>query len=58
MKKIMVKYTMEISENKFDKYCRRVMLTKKKAIVDLRDLAEASGRVMVYGKVENTLEAK
>lgn len=58
MKKIMVKYTIEIPEDKFDKYCRKIMITKKQTVVDLRDLAETSGRVIVYGKIENTLEAE
>ena len=58
MKRILVKYVMEIPEDRFEKYCIKSMTTKKKAIVDLRDRAEASGRVLVHKKIEHTLEMK
>ena len=56
MKRIMVKFTVEIDNAKFDKYCEKQMIGKKVAVVNLRDFAETAGRVLIYDKIETILE--
>ena len=48
MKKIQVKYTIEIPEDKFEKACTKALCSKKDMIATLRDKAEVNGRVIVY----------
>lgn len=48
MKKIQVKYTIEIPEDKFEKVCKKTLCSKKDMIATLRDKAEVNGRVIVY----------
>ena len=58
MKKILVRYTIEIPEDKFEKFCNKTRTTKKFAIVDLRIMAETAGRTTVYNEIEDVLERK
>ena len=55
MKKIHVKFTMEIPEDKFEKACHRVMLSKKIMTFNLRDMAEVHGRTQVYNWVDDVV---
>ena len=48
MKKILVKYTMEIPEDRFEKSCYKTMINKKEMTFKLRDMAETHGRTQVY----------
>ena len=58
MKKIMVKYNLEIPEDKFEKACKKVMIGKKEMIKNLRDRAEIHGRVTAYEFVDNLVNKK
>ena len=53
MKKILVKYTMEIPEDKFEKACFKAMVNKKTMTFKLRDMAETHGRTQVYNWVDD-----
>ena len=55
MKKIMVKFTMEIPEDKFDKACYKAMVNKKTMTFKLRDMAEVHGRTEVYNWVDEVV---
>ena len=52
MIRIMVKYTMEVTEDKLEKYCDRVGLTRANGKRFLKDMAETQGRVEVYNHVD------
>ena len=39
MKKIRIKYTTEISNDDFEKYCKTYMIGKKDAVIQLRESA-------------------
>ena len=58
MKKIMVKFTMEIPEDKFDKACFRAMVNKKTMTFNLRDMAEVHGRTQVYNWVDEVVNKR
>lgn len=51
-KNIRISYTLEVSERKFEKACKRAMLSKKVMITELRDMAEIHGRVSAYEFIE------
>lgn len=53
MKKVQVKYTMEIPEDKFEKACTKALCSKKDMIKTLRDKAEVNGRVVVYEFIDS-----
>ena len=52
MIRIMVKYTMEVTEDKLEKYCDRVGLPRATGKRFLKDMAENQGRVEVYNHVD------
>ena len=52
MKRIMIKYTIEIPEDRLDKYCNKVNLTKNAAKKLIKDVAENEGRVEAYNHVD------
>ena len=52
MIRIMVKYTMEVTEDKLEKYCDRGGLTRATGKRFLKDMAETQGRVEVYNHVD------
>ena len=58
MKKILVKFTMEIPEDKFDKACFRAMVNKKTMTFNLRDMAEVHGRTQVYNWVDEVVNKR
>ena len=53
MKKVQVKYTMEIPEDKFEKACTKALCNKKYMIATLRNKAEVNGRVVVYEFIDS-----
>ena len=55
MKKIMVKYTMEIPEDKFEKACKKAWISNKEMIKDLRQRAEINGRVSVHKFIDKII---
>ena len=58
MKKILVKYTMEIQEDKFEKSCYKTMINKKEMTFKLRDMAETHGRTQVYNWVNEIISKR
>ena len=58
MKKILVKYTLEIPEDRFDKVCFKAMIGNRDLTFKLRDMAEVSGRTMVYNWVDGVVNKK
>ena len=48
MKKILVRYTMEVPVEKFDKACKIAMMVTNPMIAKLRQMAEINGRVSVH----------
>ena len=52
MIRIMIKYRMEIPEDRLDKYCDIVGLTRATGKRFLKDMAETQGRVEVYNHVD------
>ena len=54
MKKILVKYTLEIPEDRFNKACFKAMIGNKDLTFKLRDMAEVSGRTRVYDWIDTT----
>ena len=58
MKKIQVKFTMEIPEDKFEKACYRAMVNKKTMTFNLRDMAEVHGRTQVYNWVDEVVNKR
>ena len=51
----MVKFTMEIPEDKFDKACYKAMVNKKTMTFKLRDMAEVHGRTQVHFWVDEVV---
>ena len=58
MKKKLVKYTLEIPEDKFNKACFKAMIGNRDLTFKLRDMAEVSGRTMVYNWVDEVVDKK
>jgi len=58
MKKILVKYTLEIPEARFEKACFKAMIGNKDLTIKIRDMAEVSGRTMVYDWVDEVVNKK
>ena len=58
MKKIMVKYTLEIPEDRFNKACFKAMIGNRDLTFKLRDMAEVSGRTRVYDWVDEVVSNK
>ncbi len=55
MKKIMIKYTLEIPEDRLDKYCKISQMGRNAATVEFKALAEVHGRTAVYEYIEDTI---
>ena len=51
----MVKFTMEIPEDKFEKACFKAMVNKKTMTFNLRDMAEVHGRTQVHNWVDEVV---
>ena len=58
MKKIVVKYIIEIPENHIDKVCRVARCGKRDLENDIKEMAEVSGRHRVYEFIQPFTEAK
>ena len=48
----MIKYTIEIPEDRLDKYCAKVNLTKNAAKKLIKDVPENEGRGEAYNHVD------
>ena len=58
MKNIMVKYTLQIPEDSFEKVCKKLWISKNELIKMLKDRAEVNGRVSVYDFVNKIINNK
>jgi len=56
MKKITVKYSIEIPEDKFEKICKLGQCGKRILEKDVKNMAEVTGKVRVYDFVESMLQ--
>jgi len=56
MKKIMVKYTLEIPEDKFEKICRLGQCGKRELETNIKKMAEVTGRHRVYEFADDMLQ--
>ena len=54
----MIKYTMEIPEDRFEKSCYKTMINKKEMTFKLRDMAEIHGRTQVYSWVDEIISKR
>tara|TARA_Y100001938_G_C7990574_1_gene379280 strand:+ start:87 stop:263 length:177 start_codon:yes stop_codon:yes gene_type:complete len=55
MIRIMVKYTMEIPEDKLEKYCHKVSLTRGACKKLLKDMGENAGRIETYKHIDKII---
>ena len=58
MKKIVVKYIIEVPENHIDKVCRVARCGKRDLENDIKEMAEVSGRHRVYEFIEPYTKTK
>lgn len=58
MKKILVKYTIEIPEARFEKACFKAMIGNKDLTIKIRDMAEVHGRANTYAWVNEMVGGK
>ena len=58
MKKIMVKYTIEVPEDHIDKVCRKAQCGKRDLENDIKHMAEISGRHRVHEFVQPFIQTK
>ena len=58
MKKILVKYVIEIPEDRFEKACFKGMIGNKDLTIKIRDMAEVYGRTNTYAWVDEIVEGK
>jgi hypothetical protein len=52
MKRIVVKYVIEVPENHIDKVCRKARCGKRELENDIKEMAEVSGRYRVYDFIQ------
>tara|TARA_R110000824_G_scaffold95302_7_gene229283 strand:+ start:156 stop:347 length:192 start_codon:yes stop_codon:yes gene_type:complete len=55
MKKIAVKYTLEIPEDKFEKVCKLGQCSKRELEKDVKKMVEVTGRLRVYEFIDNMI---
>jgi len=56
MKKISVKYTLEVPEDKFEKVCRLGQCSKRELERDIKKMAEITGRHRVYEYIDDIIQ--
>ncbi len=56
MKKIMIKYHIEIPETTYEKVCRLGQCSKRELEKDIKKMAEVTGRHRVYEFTEGMLQ--
>ena len=52
MKKIMIKYTIEIPEDRLDRYCKITQVGRNEAAAVFKNLAEVYGRTAVFERID------
>ena len=58
MKKILVRYILEIPEERLEKVCKKAMISKNDIIVELRQMAEVHGRTTVYNYLDKIINRR
>ena len=58
MKKIMVKYNIEIPQEQIDKLCAKTLSSKSDVHNDIKHMAEIAGRHRVYEFVQPFIQNK
>ena len=56
MKKISIKYTLEVPEDKFEKVCRLGQCSKRELEKDIKKMADITGRHRVYEYIDDILQ--
>ena len=56
MKKIAVKYALEVPEDKFEKVCKLGQCSKRELENDLKKMVEVTGRHRVYEYIDNIIQ--
>jgi hypothetical protein len=54
----MIKYSIQIPEDRLDKYCNLLRAGRREVTEQFKQIAEVHGRTAVFEKVENTLDNK
>ena len=57
MKKVMIKYNIEIPEDRLDKYCKKMRIGRNQAAKEFKEIAEVHGRTGVYNIIEERLNS-
>ena len=58
MKKILIKYHIEIPENQIDKLCFKTKSSKRELEADIKHMAEVAGRYRVYEFIQPFIQLK
>lgn len=58
MIRIMIKYTIEIPEDRLEKYCNKASLTRSAAKSLLKEMAEVYGRTETFEYVDNIINQR
>lgn len=57
MKKVMIKYNIEIPEDKLDRYCKKIRVGRNSAAIEFKQLAEIHGRKAIYDIIEDRINS-
>tara|TARA_R100001594_G_scaffold121838_1_gene157816 strand:- start:11 stop:199 length:189 start_codon:yes stop_codon:yes gene_type:complete len=58
MKRIMIKYHIEIPEDQIDKLCFKTQSSKRETEKDIKHMAEVAGRYRVYEFIQPFIQNK
>ena len=53
----MIKYNIEIPEDRLDKYCKKMRIGRNQAAKEFKEIAEVHGRTGVYNIIEERLNS-
>ena len=57
MKMVMIKYNIQIPEDRLDKYCKKMRIGRNEATKGFKDVAETYGRTAVYDVIEERINS-
>ena len=55
MKIVMIKYNIEIPEDRLDRYCKIMQIGRNEATIIFKNLAEVYGRTAVFERIDETI---
>ena len=58
MIRVMIKYTIEIPEDRLEKYCKKASLTRNAAKSLLKEMAEVYGRTHTFEYVDEVINQR